>query len=221
MKRTKSKKRSKHAKKIRVTRKSRSPKQKVYDVGPKFEEKARKFKNVRRSEIERTRRIIWLALLLALLIILMYIGAEVKGNFIASKCVDTDNGVNPLIPGHAELIENGIKSFSDTCTNSTTLKEFYCNNGQVKEKMIECKNGCVDGHCSYSLCTDTDGGVRPESRGICFFNGTKYIDRCLNNRTLIEYFCDGSCASTEIRCTYKCADGACVMPSDNYINGRE
>ncbi len=137
--------------KVRKTKSWKKParrkKLKVYDVGD-FEEKVRKIKERREREGNNAKRIIILLLFLSILLILMYIGSEIKGNFSRSVCIDSDGGLNYYIPGVVEQVGNkGMKFFNDSCVNSTTLKEFYCDGNDVKSEYHACDGECVNGRC--------------------------------------------------------------------------
>ena len=129
--------------------KRRKKKNEVYEVDPHVIEHIEKIKAKRNENRERTGRIVTLAILLIALLILMYIGASIKGKFTSSKCVDTDNGINEYFPGVVSSIVNGkFIKYEDKCIDPFHLREFYCGNGDdVKSEIINCKNGCRDGMC--------------------------------------------------------------------------
>jgi len=92
-----------------------------------------------------------------------------------------------------------------------------CGNGDCEagEDCASCVEDC--GECDS--CSDTDGGIVAEVQGTIYGydDGTPYnsTDFCLNNATLMEYWCSGvNPSSTNITClanmSQVCVNGACV-----------
>jgi len=75
-------------------------------------------------------------------------------------------------------------------------------------------SGCAEatsgrGWAKRFACADTDGGINFDAAGTVTWRNHTFTDRCLNNRTLKEYFCIGGMFwHTFRRCD--CADGACI-----------
>jgi hypothetical protein len=138
------------------------------------------------------------------------------------SCVDTDGGIQYYVFG--ELIgdilpgESGI----DTCLNSTTLVENYCDpnddNGDGflgGSYTVNCFFGCYEGQgvCFHSpfQCTDTDGGIDEYTPGMINSShfGEIYDECSYDNTTLIEYYCgNSSVLNTTFSCV--CGLGACI-----------
>ena len=63
-------------------------------------------------------------------------------------------------------------------------------------------------------CYDSDNGLNYYQAGYVKFDDTTYYDECVNNKTLIEGYCeDDKFNVTTYYCPYACKDGACVLPS--------
>jgi len=60
-------------------------------------------------------------------------------------------------------------------------------------------------------CTDTDGGIDINMRGVCSDYSGSYVDECFNDSFIREYFCDGRvCRGRLLGCFEgDCVDGAC------------
>ncbi|MEM5825872.1 MAG: hypothetical protein QXM64_00620, partial [Candidatus Aenigmatarchaeota archaeon] len=121
------------------------------------------------------------------------------------QCIDSDNGKNYNTKGY---VKKGSEYCYDECVDSKTLKECYCEGNDIKTIFYGCPGGCKDGACAQvttipqSQCTDTDTGLRPDVKGIVTYKGVNYEDRCLSEKTLLEYFCG---ANNEIGwTTYDC-----------------
>lgn len=65
-------------------------------------------------------------------------------------CYDSDAGIDPYIAGYVKSIgSNPTTSVSgqDTCADSTTLTEYYCEGIVGKTTTIPCENQCVNSAC--------------------------------------------------------------------------
>lgn len=138
----------------------------------------------------------------------------VNGACVAYTCTDSDNGQNENTAGSVTL---GSTTSNDTCVDASTVKEYYCEAGQIKNKNIACASGkvCQAGSCiTQPLCTDSDGGQDKYTKGTTTFNGTTYPDACVDTDTVAENYCDstGKGATAQIACGsgYTCLQGACV-----------
>ncbi|MBN1645108.1 hypothetical protein JW851_03660 [Candidatus Woesearchaeota archaeon] len=147
-------------------------------------------------------------------------------------CFETDNGKNPEKMGTTTSLAGEIKS--DDCVNARQLREYYCENGELRGEVINCEQGtaCYQGACTQywniptnlKQCTDIDNGLHPTIFGI---TTSKYqdvqlqreTDRCLSHsRTeMAEYYCDPATNEVELR-YLDCADigmscyrGICVQ----------
>jgi len=74
-----------------------------------------------------------------------------------ASCTDSDNGKNYDVAGTATV---GSNSSADVCSAAGLLKEYYCEDGQVKEEVYTCPQGkeCKDGACK-AVETDTSSPV--------------------------------------------------------------
>jgi hypothetical protein len=91
---------------------------------------------------------------------LIILGAILFLGVVQAQCEDSDGGLNYYIAGHLNGICNtdqgaGCGAFMDTCINSTTLFEFYCNEstGKPGNQDYLCPNGCKDDACIESSAT--------------------------------------------------------------------
>lgn len=170
-------------------------------------------------------------------------------------CADTDGGKNinsqGTITGNnystfdADELAHGqgtgtMKTFTEYCKNSNTLKEFYCVKAGVSSPLslgteivavdINCASGCQNGVCLESVCSDSDNGRDYFSQGTVIDGGESYTDYCKNSVTLTEYFCLskssllglGGAAVDYYGCPYGCQNSTCKRGiTVTYPNGGE
>ena len=66
------------------------------------------------------------------------------------SCTDSDGGKNYYVKGTVTFESNdGSKTYTDECSSSSNLMEFYCKNKIVQSQQITCPSGytCQDGAC--------------------------------------------------------------------------
>lgn len=123
--------------------------------------------------------------------------------------------------------------WGDYCTDSgKELVEYSCSLDSVMYRSVICPAGCENGKCANPpYCFETDGGKQykfagttegiraPQSgeagsdyRGSPYY---KFTDKCIDDTTLEEYFCDASDTATGYGmethiCEGKCNAGKCV-----------
>lgn len=156
------------------------------------------------------------------------IDIEKKG-FEEVICADSDNGENFEEFGIARN-PSTKQEYYDTCINTNTLKEFKCDQNQVKEVSKTCEYGCSNGVCLTVRCTDSDGGENINVKGTVTekYNDPSYFlgqhetnDKCGGRAYVIESVCTPprlrdsvlyASDSKTIPCEggYECKDGACV-----------
>lgn len=63
-------------------------------------------------------------------------------------CLETDGGNQEDVKGSLQykLPNSTIILKTDECLGQS-LREWYCNKGELDKEVYECKNGCVDGAC--------------------------------------------------------------------------
>lgn len=128
------------------------------------------------------------------------------------ECTDSDGGQEPDEAGTVEL---GAVSKSDSCADSDTVKEYYCEAGEIESTNIDCASGevCSGGECvSEPSCSDSDGGQDRYEQGTTSYLEESYTDACYSADTVLEYYCSGnSIKSVRLICTegYTCYQGAC------------
>ncbi len=61
-----------------------------------------------------------------------------------TNCTDSDGGIVPYISG---IVKYKGKSYSDNCTNTSILKEYYCYNNSAAHVYLYCYSGCRSGAC--------------------------------------------------------------------------
>lgn len=95
-----------------------------------------------------------------LLVLIIFMISSIN---VLAFCVDTDNGIMPYAYGQT----NGNY---DYCLNDTDIREYYCHNGQLEYKDIECKKGCIERNLTIwniythqSLVNHEVGFCRPTS----------------------------------------------------------
>ena len=143
-------------------------------------------------------------------------------NVEAGGCDLTYNHMGEHTGGSCLPVRSVCERFSDSCVNSTHVKELYCGPNGVSNQTVKCPPGttCSVGRC---YCPDTDGGWD-------YFNvGTVlgHTDECLNSDWLREYSCgsdpDGNfiADSIDIRCAFGCEEragggGACTCRDSDH-----
>jgi len=61
-------------------------------------------------------------------------------------------------------------------------------------------------------CIDSDGGNKPNSKGMVFYRWRNYTDYCYERNTkLIEYYCFNGLKDKSYTCPYGCKNGACLI----------
>ncbi len=147
-----------------------------------------------------------------------------NGICVKQNCKETDNGDDPQHKGTVSV--NG-KTYEDHCVVPNTLThmanpyliEYYCENGNVKNKTYECDYGCENGVCleePNNLCSDTDGGKNYYEIGTVSgkVNGDSFsfTDECVEDEYgytyLREYYCEGNTYKYEDRMC-NCENGMC------------
>jgi|GEM_PF-1322077 len=141
---------------------------------------------------------------------------------VSAECSETDSGKDTMIKGTTTLASGS--QFEDSCTDESTVMEFYCSNDVAEYENIPCPVGyqCTDGACvevtgdATEACTDTEPTPSVYSSGTVSVTDATgamtYSDICIDVNTVKEYSCDGTSLSTEdIACPggYTCLDGAC------------
>lgn len=146
-----------------------------------------------------------------------------------TSCTDSDkfnlNTAGSVTTTDSDGKESG--KYSDYCTNSNTVFEYYCD-GKVKAGYANvCTNGyvCSNGACvkesiKNDVCYDGDSGYSYYTQGKTYIvgkEGDAVADYCADNSTVIEYVCVQGAAgeiisSTKYQCPsgYGCTEGACV-----------
>lgn len=127
-------------------------------------------------------------------------------------CFDSDGG---MVYGTVGTVNYDGVTYTDTCIDGSTLREFYCDNG-LAEKNVACGAGqkCENGRCvGVPVCTDSDGGQNMYSTGTVSYDGQAYEDSCLSYNVVYEYYCeDGAMAVKQMICQEgeDCENGRCV-----------
>lgn len=133
-------------------------------------------------------------------------------------CVDSDGGKNLLELG---TTSKGTASFNDACRpDGMGVYEYYCENNVISSENINCPEGmeCAGGVCIISApsCTDSDGGVEPDTAGTVVDSTGQKKDECYSSTTVKEYYCteNGQATSLLVSCSGGkiCKEGACVEP---------
>ena len=83
----------------------------------------------------------------------------------STSCSDTDTGLDYSAKG---VLSVGGNTYTDTCTDSNFVKEYFCDNPPSYYDNYYCPNGCSNGACItqiISQCKDSDGGKNPNILG--------------------------------------------------------
>ncbi|NQU98556.1 hypothetical protein HQ533_03745 [Candidatus Woesearchaeota archaeon] len=165
----------------------------------------------------------------------MITGSVIENTTTEPECTDSDDGKDYFVRGTVNFMN---KDYRDTCQLGD-LKEFYCEDGIVKEEIVDCY--CASepelfGVCiEEATCDDTEHpSEQPEEYQDPYVKGELYLtfknragldvekvveDVCRDKYTdrLLDYSCrpnyDGLVRSgwgTDIICEYGCEDGVCL-----------
>jgi hypothetical protein len=142
-------------------------------------------------------------------------GACVRIGSEGNACSDSD-GNDIYSQG---TVSAGGFLYTDSCADSSTVKEYLCSDGNAVTQQKPCESGysCSDGRCvrTRSNCDDTDGGDDIYNDGMVTINdpltSAEYLDKCIGD-TLKEYYCTAEgYASRIVTCPagYTCIRAAC------------
>jgi hypothetical protein len=134
------------------------------------------------------------------------------------KCTDTDPGNDVKVKG---VVTANATTYTDMCTEGKLLRQYDCDGDSANYTDMECPEGnkCDKGVCvkTDNRCSDTDGGRDIYQGGIVTYGPLiaegQYLDKCLDNATLREYYCAGTEMITEdIKCPSgsHCLTAACL-----------
>ena len=167
-----------------------------------------------------------------------------------STCIDTD-GTNIYERGYSEYVylDGTEGELEDVCdfsqqfskTNVGVVREGYCDGDNFRTELWSCGKGyicrtgrCIEGDSSYSICSDSDGGINEKIKGIvtdvssegdrCWVSTNRqnpelnggYTPDCTNSTEagcyVYEYYCsDNDLRQYEIiNCPNGCLNGACL-----------
>ncbi len=139
-------------------------------------------------------------------------GACVSG----SDCYDSDGGRDYYDRG---TTVSDSDDETDYCVDSDTLREYYCDGGEVVSVTHECRSGyeCSRGECVSEgdvSCHDSDGGLNYGLRGTTTTTaGGLKTDVCASPELLTEFYCSGnSIRESDYLCPpgQSCSGGRCV-----------
>jgi len=108
-----------------------------------------------------------------------------------------------------------ISSEYDSCIDEQTRLEFYCESGEIMNKTELCSSDtyCYNGVCR-AICQDNDEGENYFVASSASEKTEVFADYCMDENTLIEYYCSGNVLlESSQNCDY-CLEGRCVKPSD-------
>lgn len=137
-----------------------------------------------------------------------------------SPCSDSDGGLDYFTTG---TTRDFVSSYSDLCTDSQQIREYYCEGGRVASTLARCPtNSCSGGRCigtppaslpAATTCYDSDSGLSIYSNGYTSTPTMIKYDWCADAVTVVEYVCSGSeIAPQRLSCPsgFACSDGRCV-----------
>lgn len=160
-------------------------------------------------------------------------GADLACTNYTNTCTDSDGGLVYTTMGTVSGLLNGTAySNTDSCMNTTTLKEYYCSGTRAYNTLFNCSAGCSSGKCNAVInqtnntCTDSDGGIVTNIKGtVSGYENNKpysYTDTCLDSTYVKEYYCSfskptyneyscvGSGGNSTGNSTTSCLNGACI-----------
>ncbi|MEA3378077.1 MAG: hypothetical protein U9Q69_00405, partial [Nanoarchaeota archaeon] len=108
--------------------------------------------------------------------------------------------------------------WADYCATANLLVEYSCQEKKTRFTTVHCKGGCIEANCQAPFCYDTDGADNPVIygmiRGIDETGEYEIEDVCMDDLTLVEYYCDISEAlgygQREVQCSDPCSEGSCI-----------
>ncbi|OVE74873.1 hypothetical protein BVX95_00985, partial [archaeon D22] len=104
------------------------------------------------------------------------------------RCYDSDNGINPFVPG--EVIWNEKETFPDKCVGNNLLQEHFCEDDNKYVNVVLCEDGCYGGACVLTTSS-----------------GSADISVMIQTENLIEK------AETEAQSCFGCeVNGRCYIP---------
>lgn len=122
----------------------------------------------------------------------------------------------------ADSVTMNGTTYNDTCNDFTTVKDYYCQDNQLKSRNNQCPPGyrCNQGRCEELVteCTETDDGNDIFKRGKTTLSKGMLAaydnwDECIDEGSLFEYYCDGlevKKEETECGSGYMCVSGRCI-----------
>lgn len=137
--------------------------------------------------------------------------ACVSGRCVKAACTDSD-GKSTSTKGTAKV---GSQSSTDSCADSASVTEYFCDNDALKSEKIACAAGynCQDGRCIKSVCSDSDGGKNTQVKGTATIGSTNQTDSCYSGTTLLERYCasESTIGTDQINCGSgnECFEGRC------------
>lgn len=111
-----------------------------------------------------------------------------NGACVTAVCTDSDGGRDENEFG---TTTRGAYSERDTCYDSDTVNEYYCNGDLMAGIKIDCDSDevCSDGVCVHAACSETDDANDPTEFGRLSIGTTTREDSCTNLTQLKEYYC--------------------------------
>ena len=173
-------------------------------------------------------------------------------------CTDSDGGKNYFIKGYVAALNGnpdtcsvpytpdclrgggvykGMCDVGECSGNDCYVAEALCgDNLMYFPDLYKCPNGCSNGACLTTTCTDSDGGLNYYHKGsvggetdTCFLQSDARnifqdkIFECSGNKDcgLVERYCSDEGYDTNIIvfCPYGCRDGACINENSENITG--
>ena len=151
-----------------------------------------------------------------------------KGRCVAQvECTDPDEK-DIFSIGTAR---KGDKEYTDTCNDLERVKEYYCEDYQIKSTIKQCPSGfrCDQGRCTEmeKTCSDSDGideGTRGTTSLTTIKTSIDHDDYCIDEATVNEYYCVGNevkereidCAEEFFCIDGRCREGSCIDSDDGY-----
>ena|SRR3989338_6736212 len=119
---------------------------------------------------------------------------------------------------------NGVIEPGELCDGEDVLGSINsCEDFGFASGSLSCSSSCLfdTSKCvaktPTATCSDSDG-FNYETKGTTIdFNGNSYVDYCITQIEMIEYYCQNSytSGSNRISCSNGCVDGACVIKKNN------
>lgn len=160
-------------------------------------------------------------------------GILLENKGFRDPCEDSDEGKNENEAGRVLLFSTSgeASQFIDHCFDVDDVLEFFCEDGRMRQVVLDCPFDCNEGACtdtpiqpvitSGEPCQDSDNGKVLEVFGEVTGYTEKGVpftltDHCFDVDDVTEFYCiEGNVLRDVVDCEFGCADGECVSEEES------